>query len=335
MRSLPVQKPQSLAHSLQPLQPSTIDIASDEHALDAPRNAGSQSTWLESMQESDNRSLAERLYESSEFFAFKCALIKHPHDAFILAIAAAVFAFTTVSPFISWVTVRPDNAPPFYSSALAIDVTLAILVNLLFLSLVGMFFALERISPDGPHQSIRSLALRFKNSQWFPICTGLLSVASTVRACLHMIWYAVLDTCTSTPALSAYITPCNPAGMSLRSDSVATVFVAPLLVLVFMPGMPFRVCVVSWLIGFVSMCVAYALKGMMVDSYNLLNLAAFLYTLYKVDALMWSAFVLHRVTLEHTEREMTAACHTRALELALVDAEKKAAERSAAEIRHA
>jgi signal transduction histidine kinase len=93
------------------------------------------------------------------------------------------------------------------------------------------------------------------------------------------------------------------------------------------------ITLVAWFIGCVSMTLAYARMGVFVDTYNVLNACSAIYILVKIDAFMWSAYRLHCSTMRQAARRETTLERTRALEVALVEAEKVALETSSADLR--
>jgi hypothetical protein len=307
---------------------SSIDNAADELAI---KSAAIESAWIEANE--CNRTIAELLNENDAYFAFKRTLIKKPNDFFTLFLTVIVLGFTLFWPLISWNASWSENDTHAFTNVHITDLILNVIIDLLIVSLVGTFFAAQHVSPDGRFGCLHTAAMGFKLSSWLPSCVSLLSVLSTLRFGLHLIWYASLDACASPPALTPSIPACSPSGMSLPSDRVAIMFLMPLLVLVFMPGMQFGASVLSWLIGCVCMCIAYALKGVFVDSYNALNAFFFLYALLKIDTVMWTAFVLYRSAVHNTARSAAAASRARQLEVALTDAEKKTLESNSAELR--
>jgi hypothetical protein len=268
------------------------------------------------------RPLARVLFESREYFAFKQTLIQHPSDP-ITACLLTLAVFATI-PFIdaSW-----DAAASSHRVAVTVtDASLLVCAELLFLALVVTRCVAGRLDAAGRWGWFHAHAHRFHASPWFSRLVGATCVVGTVRMGLQLLWYSELNPCVAPPPLTATLPSCNPAGMSLPSDRLALALALPVLVLVFLPGLRLCVAFASWTVVCVCMCVFYARKGALVESYQALNAACFLYILIKVDAFMWAAHRLHCTTADEAAR-------TLALEVALADSKRQAAESTTAELR--
>ena len=102
---------------------------------------------------------------------------------------------------------------------------------------------------------------------------------------------------------------------------------------VLFPSIPLRISILSWVIGCACLVISYFRLGVFADGYNIINACFFLYILIKVDASMWSSYILHRRSVADAEREIEASLRTRKLELALLEAENHALENRSSELR--
>jgi hypothetical protein len=293
------------------------------------KNASGDSAGSIIGDEDETRSFVRVLFEDSEYFAFKQTLIKHPSVAFTGSFLVLILCTTIPIVISSW----DASTSSQHSATLVADTVLLVCVELLFLGLIGTLFLAARLDPVGHLSLIQEHASRLQKSVWFSHCVGTTCLIATARMGLHLLWFSCLDSCTSPPRLTATIPSCNPAGMSLPSDRVALALVLPVLVQVYLPGMRFCVAIVSWTFVSICMCIAYVQKGAIVESYQVLNAACFLYVLIKVDAFMWAAYRLHCKTMNDAAHHAVALQRTLTLEVALAESKREAAESASAELR--
>ena len=272
--------------------------------------------------EADSRPLAHVLFESPEYFAFKQTLIKHPSDTFT-AIVLVLAIFSTIPIIVvSW----DASASTQHLAALIADTALLACADLMFIVLVASRCLARRLDPNGRWSWVQARAFRFLTSSHFSLFVGATCALASVRMGLNMLWLTELDACTAPPQLTVAIPSCNPAGMSLPSDRVALALAMPVIALVYLPGLRLCVAIISWAFVCACMCVFYARKGALVESYQVLNAACFLYILIKIDAFMWAAFRLQA-------RRAVVAERTLALEVALAESKRHAVESTSAELR--
>jgi hypothetical protein len=279
----------------------------------------------------EERSIARIAFEDASYFTFKRTLTKNPGDAFTVFILIVLLCLTvpyTASSRDSSIVESTQR-----SVMILADRCHLVAVQVMLIALVGTFCVAEHGARTGRWAWAQSLAARLKASEAVPNLTGFTCIVCTLRMSLHLLYFTTLDACVTPPPFTATIPMCNPSGMGLPSDRAALALTMPVLVFVFMPCMRLWAALFSWFIGCVCMALAYARIGVFVDAYNVVFIFCTLYMLVRADAFMWSAYQLHCSTLHEAARRESGLQRTRELEVALIEAEKKALQVSTSELR--
>jgi hypothetical protein len=295
--------------------------------VDAAESADNQ-TYVRRVEE---RSIARIAFEDASYFTFKRTLTQNPGDTFTVFMLI-ILLFLTV-PYTGSSRDSSVVESTQRTAMILSDRCHLVAVQVMLIALVGTLCVAEHGARTGRWAWVQSLAARLKASEAVSNLTGFTCIVCTLRMSLHLLYFTTLDACIEPPPFTATIPVCNPSGMGLPSDRAALALIMPVLVLVFMPCMRLWAALFSWLIGCVCMALAYARIGVFVDTYNVLFAFCALYMLVRVDAFMWSAYQLHCSTLHEAARREFGLQRTRSLEMALIEAEKKALQVSTSELR--